>query len=145
MDPLSIQQALVPLRPDQRFEKDLAILVQNPDPNEIADPIRRPVGVTVSKGGGDNYPDTAGRHGDGVDRKTRPATRHLNAGPVSPARQLAPSPSAPTPVLRRSPTAPHPARPPCRAAPGWPGDPRIRIRIGNPSHPERPGWPEEGG
>lgn len=95
MDPLSIQQALVPLRPDQRFEKDLAILVQNPDPNEIADPIRRPVGVTVSKGGGDNYPDTAGRHGDGVDRKTRPATRHLNAGPVSPARQLAPSPSAP--------------------------------------------------
>ena len=40
MDPLSIQPALVPIRPDQRVEQDLAILVQDPDLVEIVDPIR---------------------------------------------------------------------------------------------------------
>lgn len=42
MDQLSIQPALVPLRPDQRVEQDLAILVQDPDLDEIVDPIRGP-------------------------------------------------------------------------------------------------------
>lgn len=40
MDPLSIRPALVPFRPDQRVEQDLAILVQDPDLDEIVDPIR---------------------------------------------------------------------------------------------------------
>jgi hypothetical protein len=51
MDPLSIQPALVPIRPDQHVEQNLAVLVQDADLDDLVGPGIKPRGLQIQENG----------------------------------------------------------------------------------------------